>query len=411
MDELPGWFFCGLNDSSGSPVSGDPLARLKGERWRDLGFLMNTRGYNIDVSWGNNGEQMWNGMLRGQKAEAMAKAQLDRANASGADQMITLFIPNTVLESMHWSWMASYTNSVVREWLYAQTNPDPVGTANIVAPGTETYAVTINSVGTGAAGGGNYQLGARVSISAGTPPAGLEFVNWVATGGVIFDNPNNVSTRFTMPAFAVTVTAIFRPIASAGPAASVSAPSFYGAGGKLSYTISLENELVGINGFIVKFEFDPSVLLFAGSEPLFPGYSPVIESVEDGLYSAMFMKGAAGSVDTAVDIKPILRLNFDVIAGGKDITGTLVSMRVMEMPSNESVECILYPAQAASEYMFFDANGDGVFDERDLSYIIYYYYMVSEGDPLWGVAKGFDAYKDNRIDMLDILIIAAYLRI
>ena len=140
MDQLPGWFFAGLNDASGSPVSGDPLSRLKGERWRDLGFLMNGKGYNIDVSWGEKGELMWNGMLRGQKAEAMANAQLSRANTGEAEQLITLFVPNTILQSAHWSWMGAYTNSVVREWLYAQANPDPVGTANIIAPGSEGLA-------------------------------------------------------------------------------------------------------------------------------------------------------------------------------------------------------------------------------------------------------------------------------
>ena len=140
VDQLPGWFFASLNDASGSPVSGDPLARVKGERWRDLGFLMNDNGYNIDISWGQNGELMWNGMLRGQKAEDIARAQLNRANAGEAEQLITLFIPNTILQSAHWSWMASYTNPVVREWLFAQTNPEPAGTANIVAPGKETLS-------------------------------------------------------------------------------------------------------------------------------------------------------------------------------------------------------------------------------------------------------------------------------
>jgi len=142
MDDLPGWYFAGLNDASGSPVSGDPLARYKGERLRDLGLLMNTRGHKVDVSWGEKGELMWNGILRGTKAEIMARTQLARAAASEADHLVTLFYPNTVLQSAHWSWISSYTNAVVREWLYAQTNSEPIGTANIEAPVAETPPTT-----------------------------------------------------------------------------------------------------------------------------------------------------------------------------------------------------------------------------------------------------------------------------
>ncbi|MDR0381250.1 MAG: InlB B-repeat-containing protein [Oscillospiraceae bacterium] len=141
LEELPGWNFAGLTDGSGSPVTGDPQARLKGERWRDIGLLMNTEAHKIDVSWGQEGELMWNGMLRGKKAEAEAEAQLARAETAGADTLVTLFIPGTVLQTMHWSWMAAYTNAVTWEWLYSNVREDAVGTANIVAP-TPAYIIT-----------------------------------------------------------------------------------------------------------------------------------------------------------------------------------------------------------------------------------------------------------------------------
>ena len=410
METLPGWYFNGLSDGSGNQAD-DPLARKKGERMRDLGFVMVERGFKVDVGWGQSGEQMWNGMVRGRKAEAEAIAQINRANASGANHMITNFIPGTVLQTMHWSWNAAYTNAVVRGWLYAQTNPDPVGTANIIAPGAQTYSVTVSSAGTGATGGGSYPQGARVNITAGTPPAGLQFVNWMSTGGVTFDNPNDASTRFTMPGNAVTVTAIFRPILTDGPVASVSAPAFYGSTDTLSYTISLENEIVGISGFVVKFEYDADVLVFAISQSLFPDFSAVIETADNGVYTAMFVKGVQGGVETAPTIKPMLQLNFNVIGYSPDIVGTLASVRVIEMPSNDSIDCILYPAMVVSQYMNYDANGDGVLDERDIAFIAYHYYMVSEGDPLWEVARRFDAKKDGRIDILDILIIASYIKI
>jgi hypothetical protein len=143
LNDLPGWSFYGFTDRSGSPISGDPLARVKGERARDLAFLMNGKGYGIDVSWGEDGELMWNGMLRGKQAEAVARAQLDRAAASGAGTLVTLFIPGTVLQSMHWAWMAAYSNAVTWEWLYTHVREDAVGTASIVAPAPQ-YIITFD---------------------------------------------------------------------------------------------------------------------------------------------------------------------------------------------------------------------------------------------------------------------------
>jgi uncharacterized protein (TIGR02145 family) len=86
-------------------------------------------------------------------------------------------------------------------------NGDKAMTANFALL---TYAVTVSSAGTGATGGGNYAQGATVSISAGTPPSGQQFVNWTVTGGgVTLANANSSSTTFTMPANAVMVTADF----------------------------------------------------------------------------------------------------------------------------------------------------------------------------------------------------------
>jgi len=74
------------------------------------------------------------------------------------------------------------------------------------------YAVTVSSAGTGATGGGSYTAGATVSISAGTAPSGQQFKNWTSADGVTFGNANSVTTTFTMPSKAVTVTAAFEAI-------------------------------------------------------------------------------------------------------------------------------------------------------------------------------------------------------
>ena len=72
--------------------------------------------------------------------------------------------------------------------------------------------VTVNSTGTGAAGGGNFAQGATVSINAGTAPAGQQFSHWTASPTVTFANANNANTTFTMIGEAVTVTANFVPL-------------------------------------------------------------------------------------------------------------------------------------------------------------------------------------------------------
>ena len=119
LDAVPCWFFAGMKDSTGSDPFG--LGRLKGERLRDIAFLANEAGYHVDVAWGENGELMWNGVIRGAEAAAMAQAQIDRAAANGDTSFVTLFYPNTLLTSQHWSWSAAYTNTAVQDWLYAQS--------------------------------------------------------------------------------------------------------------------------------------------------------------------------------------------------------------------------------------------------------------------------------------------------
>lgn len=119
LDACPCWFFSGLKDSTGS----DPfeLGRVKGERLRDIAYLANDAGYKIDVAFGEAGELMWNGVVRGAEADKMAQEQLDRAAANGDTSLVTLFYPNTLPTSQHWSWQATYTNSVVQDWLYSQS--------------------------------------------------------------------------------------------------------------------------------------------------------------------------------------------------------------------------------------------------------------------------------------------------
>ena len=125
LDMCPNWLFAGFTDRSGAGCLGEEDTRSKGERLRDQGYAMNARGYKIDIAYGEEGELMWNGLLRGAPAEALADEQIARAEANGCDSLITLFIPGTIKQTMHWSWNASYSNASVRAWLFSQVNDAP----------------------------------------------------------------------------------------------------------------------------------------------------------------------------------------------------------------------------------------------------------------------------------------------
>jgi len=130
LNEMPGWFFTGLTDGSGAGSLGPDDTRLKGERLFDIAEVMNSRGMNIDIGYGKEGEMMWNGLLRGDKADQLASAQLARAKESNASHLVTLFTPGTIAQTMHWSWNATYSNAVVRNWLFQQVNDTPYVPAN-----------------------------------------------------------------------------------------------------------------------------------------------------------------------------------------------------------------------------------------------------------------------------------------
>ncbi len=125
LKAMPGWFFAGLTDGSGAGSLGPNDTRLKGDRLRDISEIMNKRGMNIDIGYGKEGELMWNGLLRGDKAEQLARAQLARASARNAKHLVTLYMPGTIPQTMHWSWNATYSNAVVRNWLFQQVNDAP----------------------------------------------------------------------------------------------------------------------------------------------------------------------------------------------------------------------------------------------------------------------------------------------
>lgn len=121
FDTMPAWFIVTEDDYSGtSKVPGDK--RYKNQRLLDTFNELNAEGYNINIA---KDEDMWNGLLRGPKAEAQVEAQIERAKAQGADDLYTIILANTIRQTGHWAWTAIYTNAAVRGWLFDQVNDAP----------------------------------------------------------------------------------------------------------------------------------------------------------------------------------------------------------------------------------------------------------------------------------------------
>ena len=81
--------------------------------------------------------------------------------------------------------------------------------ADYIADGTTTekYTVTVS----GGTGGGEYEAGTAVTITADDPASGKSFDKWVVnSGSVTLADSTNSTTTFTMPAEAVSVTATYK---------------------------------------------------------------------------------------------------------------------------------------------------------------------------------------------------------
>ncbi len=67
------------------------------------------------------GENALNGFLRGSAADAQIQAQWDAAEMAGANVMFTHLRAGTVLPNPHWSWMYTFNNMALQDWLFSQS--------------------------------------------------------------------------------------------------------------------------------------------------------------------------------------------------------------------------------------------------------------------------------------------------
>ncbi|MDL2238193.1 sortase B protein-sorting domain-containing protein [Christensenellaceae bacterium OttesenSCG-928-K19] len=79
-----------------------------------------------------------------------------------------------------------------------------------VIPVIPEYTLTV----TGGTGGGSYEEGDVVAITAAAPADGKEFDTWTSSGGGTFADAKSASTTFTMPSEDVTITATYKDVAT-----------------------------------------------------------------------------------------------------------------------------------------------------------------------------------------------------
>jgi len=154
--------------------------------------------------------------------------------ASGATVNISAGTPPIGQQFKEWTTTSAVTfaNATSSNTSFTMIGQAVTVTAVFEAIPTPTYAVTVFSAGTDPSGSGNYAVGATVNINAGTPQPGQQFKEWMAVPGVIFANPSNASTTFTMIGQAVAVTAVFETIPTPTYAVTVtSAGNGFSGGG------------------------------------------------------------------------------------------------------------------------------------------------------------------------------------
>ena len=190
---------------------------------------------------------------------------------------------------------------------------------------------------------------------------------------------------------------------------------------ELTYTVSISNGL-GVNMFDVDASFDPAKLSYVDYSIELPAsFSAAALATEYKITSGKFFVSIAmlgqGLALPSNDPTPLLKIKFRVKDGvdyGDAITGALISVGTYSPGANQShlYEADLDPAAVTTVILspkMYDADGDGVLTMKDVSFIIFKYYLAALGDPNWDEAKRFDTNGDNFIDLSDIMYIISLL--
>ncbi|MEE6282313.1 alpha/beta hydrolase-fold protein [Georgenia sp. MJ170] len=105
--DLPLWATHAIDD--------DVVSYVEGTR----AFMATLEAAGAEVTRGT-----WSGSLPEDEAESAAAALWEDAAASGSNTLFTTFTAGTTPVSPHHSWIATFGNDVMREWLFAQQRED-----------------------------------------------------------------------------------------------------------------------------------------------------------------------------------------------------------------------------------------------------------------------------------------------
>jgi len=190
-----------------------------------------------------------------------------------------------------------------------------------------------------------------------------------------------------------------------------------------SYDISVNN-ITDTNTVEITAKFDSSKLTYKDSVIALPAASNVSffgkPEFDDatGEFKATVVLLKQGELFNISTLTKLLTVNFEVKGGlvhQSSLTGQLLFSQYYEFQvdgiNTIPINIPRDPAAAATAiktHKRFDINGDGVIDAKDISAIIFNYYLLRAGSANWDAAKEFDANNDGFIDLEDLLIIGTY---
>ena len=218
---------------------------------------------------------------------------------------------------------------------------------------TATYQFVFDLTVVDGSGSGTYASGTLVPIVADAPPAGYYFAGWTSSAGGTFANASSVSTLFTMPANATTVTANYLPIGGGSHNLVVA-----GGSGSGSYTAGTQVPIVadpppagmtfagwtGGDGGAFVDASNPSTIFFM------PDNNATVTATYVGLYGLTVVSGSGsgnytqGTVVTITAAPPPAGQVFDSWTGGNGGTfGNLnSSTTTFTMPGNNATVTATY---------------------------------------------------------------------
>lgn len=184
------------------------------------------------------------------------------------------------------------------------------------------------------------------------------------------------------------------------------------AANELAYTVNAAS-LKDINWFTLEMSYDSGKLDYKGIDLALPADMSawILNSKHDPVEGKIeyTIVGGRNSIFTSVDAAGIANLRFTLknSAGVNDVlVANLVSVSLISPVSGEAFEAVITGTPVNTKIVgkdIYDINDDDVFDMRDLSIIIYRYFMVASGEALWTEASRFDIMGRGVIDTANII--------